>query len=142
MPHGNNNNNNNKNSNNNNNNSNNAQHQQQQQKVQQQQQQESAKDKEIASLCEELKRLNERMDVMESQIGVTTRVNTMLAQEIDRLEQYGRRNSIVIRGIKPDDTEDSDKLKECVRQVVGEGLNMKSEFNRDFDKTHRIGPVL
>ena len=125
----------------NNNNNNNTQQQQQQQKLQQQQQ-ESAKDKEIASLREELKRVNERMDVMESQIAVTARVNTMLAQEIDRLEQYGRRNSIVIRGIKPDDTEDNAKLKECVRQVVGEGLNMKSEFNRDFDKTHRIGPVL
>ena len=82
------------------------------------------------------------MDVMESQIFVTAQVNIMLAQEIDRLEQYGRRNSIVLSGIKPDDTEDNDKLKECVRKVVGEGLNMKSEFNRDFDKTHRIGPVL
>jgi FtsZ-binding cell division protein ZapB len=96
----------------------------------------------IASLQQELKELKERFDVLESQVAITTKVNTALAKEVDRLEQYGRRNSIVIRGILPKENETNDQLKGSVEKVICNELGLKKEFGRDFDKTHRIGPVI
>ena len=123
--------------------------QQQQEKQQQQQQQQQSNtpsdnkyQEEIASLRAEVKELRERMEVVESQAAITAQVNATLAKEIDRLEQYGRRNSIVIRGIPPNKDETNKDLKENVRKIVAEELGMPKDFGHDFDKTHRIGPVL
>ena len=126
------------------------QQQQQQQQQHQKQQQESSTSsspddkyqEEIASLRAELKELRERMEVVESQAAITAQVNATLAKEIDRLEQYGRRNSLVIRGIPPNKDETNKDLKENVRKIVAEELGMPKDFGHDFDKTHRIGPVL
>ena len=122
--------------------------QQKQQKEQQQQQQQQqkhngslTKDEEIASLRQQLQAMEARMQAVEAQVAITSKVNSLLSIEIDRLEQYGRRNSVVIRGILPKDSETNEDLKQSVKTVVGE-LGMKEQFNRDFDKTHRIGPVL
>ena len=101
----------------------------------------SSKDEIIASLRQEMKEMQERLEAVEAMVAVTAKVNTELAKEVDRLEQYGRRHSIVIRGIPPKEEESNDQLKESVKKAIGE-LGLKEEFNRDFDKTHRIGPVL
>ena len=100
------------------------------------------KDEVIARLQQELQDLRERFDVLESQVAITTKVNTALAKEVDRLEQYGRRNSIVIRGILPKENETDDQLKDSVEKVISNELGLRKEFGRDFDKTHRIGPVI
>ena len=48
----------------------------------------------------------------------------------------------MIRGIAPAENETNDQLIEKVKQVVCVDNNMKADINRDFDKTHRIGPVI
>ena len=97
---------------------------------------------EIAALRKQVKDLTNRLDEVESLAGVTASVNSHLQKEVDRLEQYGRRHSVVIRGIIPEENEQNDQLVEKVRDIVGNQLNLKSDFNRDFDKTHRIGPII
>ena len=106
------------------------------------------KDEVIASLRQEMKAMQERLEKVEAQVekveaqaAVTAKVNTALVKEIDRLEQYGRRHSVVIRGIPPNEKETNEELKERVRNVVAGELGLKEQF-KDFDKTHRIGPVL
>ena len=127
------------------------QQQKQQQQQQQQQQQEqkkkdesgpSSKDEEIASLRQQLQALQGRLEAVEAQVAVTSKVNSILSKEVDRLEQYGRRNSVVIRGILPKEDETNDQLKQCVEDIVAGDLGFKEQFKVDFDKTHRIGPVL
>jgi hypothetical protein len=125
------------------------QQQQQQQQRQQQQQQKkkdesgpSSKDEEIASLRQQLQDMHGRLEAVEAQVAITSNVNSILSKEIDRLEQYGRRNSIVIRGIPPKDDETNDELMKNVKDIVDGDLGMKDRFRHDFDKTHRIGPVL
>ncbi len=96
---------------------------------------------EVARLRQEVANLTKRVVEVEAKAEVTSRVNTALQKEVDRLEQYGRRHSIVIRGLKPQENELNDDLVKKVQKAIGDGLDLKQEFNRDFDKTHRIGPV-
>jgi hypothetical protein len=123
--------------------------QQKQHKQQQKQQQKkkdesgpSSKDEEIASLRQQLQAMQVRLEAVESQVAITSKVNTILSKEVDRLEQYGRRNSVVIRGIPPKEDETNGELKQCVKDIVAVDLGLKEQFKVDFDKTHRIGPVL
>ena len=51
-------------------------------------------------------------------------------------------DSVVIRGIPPKDDETNGELKQCVKDIVAGDLGLKEQFKVDFDKTHRIGPVL
>ena len=122
------------------------QHQQQQQQHQQQKKKDesgpSSKDEEIASLRQQLQAMQERLKAVEAQVAVTSKVNSILSKEVDRLEQYGRRNCVVIRGILPKEEETNEELKQSVKDIVAGDLGFKEQFNVDFDKTHRIGPVL
>ena len=96
---------------------------------------------EIEALKKQVEALSTRVDEAESYAALTATVNSRLQKELDRLEQYGRRHSVVIRGIAPAENETNDQLIEKVKQVVCVDNNMKADINRDFDKTHRIGPV-
>ena len=97
---------------------------------------------EIEALKKQVEALTSRVEEAESIAAVTATVNARLQKELDRLEQYGRRHSIVIRGIAPVENETNEDLIEKVKQAVCIDNSMKSDINRDFDKTHRIGPVI
>ena len=69
---------------------------------------------------------------------ITKNENNILKREVDRLEQYGRRHSVVIRGIPAVEGESTADLTEKVKNVLRNDLAIKQEI-KDFDKTHRIG---
>ena len=66
-------------------------------------------------------------------------MNDALKTEIDRLEQYGRRNCLVIKGISP---KVSDKnLETNVIKILSNDLELNDSVVQDFDKMHRKGPI-
>ena len=60
---------------------------------------------------------------------------------VDRLEQYGRRQSVVIRGIPVVEGETTADLTEKAKHTLRTDLPITPEVMNDFDKTHRIGEV-
>lgn len=66
-----------------------------------------------------------------------------MAQEVDRLEQYSRRNCIVISGIAAEHTElPQQNVIKTVKKKLTSELNIDpNEFDFEIDKAHRIGPV-
>ena len=75
--------------------------------------------KEIAELKNELNAANERH-----------------ANEIDSLEQYSRRNCVVLHGATEQENEDTDQLFiNTIRDHLGVDIKV-----RDIDRSHRLGP--
>ena len=95
---------------------------------------------EVESLRKQVELLTAEMEEVKSTSAITSRTNDLLVKEIDRLEQHGRRHSVVIRGVPHKKDKTDEELVTKVRKVVA-GLDLVDEFKRDFDKTHRIGPV-
>ena len=97
----------------------------------------------INQLNSTVEKLTLRLAICESKSAVQERVNDELLQEIDRLEQYGRRNQLIIKGIPlpPKQHENNNDLKDKVEDIITNDLQLPKEIMADFDKTHRIGPV-
>ena len=95
----------------------------------------------LAQLKAEVARLRDEMNKIKQDMLVTKNENNILKREVDRLEQYGRRHSVVIRGIPAVEDESTADLTEKVKNVLRNDLSIKPEIIKDFDKTHRIGKV-
>lgn len=67
-------------------------------------------------------------------------VNTELAKEIDRIDQYARRSNIILKNIVLPDKETSDQLETKIKKIIEKDLELKSAVV-DIDKLHRIGKV-
>ena len=89
---------------------------------------------EVAWLCAD-------MNMMKQEMIATKHENNILKREVDRLEQYGRHHSVVIRGIPAVENETTAELTEKVKHILRTALSITSEFVKDFEKTHRIGKV-
>ena len=86
--------------------------------------------------------LVEHLDKLESKISVSVNVSSLLEEkvatlenEVDSLEQYSRRNCLLIHGIKE---EEKENVEAKVMDVVNTKLEVKLE-HRDFDRMHRLG---
>ena len=90
--------------------------------------------KEVNSLKQDVARSEDRSRVQST-------VNDRLRAEVDRLEQYGRRNCIVLKGIPPKKQESTRTLEESIQKILSEDLKLEDHHVADFDKAHRIGPV-
>ena len=95
---------------------------------------------EVNNLKSKMKELNFKICLSEEKSLIQDRVNMLLRQEIDRLEQYQRRNSVVIKGIDLNRNEENDNLKKEVIEIIEKDLELP-EAVLDFDKTHRVGPI-
>ena len=76
---------------------------------------------------------------MEAKMLVSSQVTNMLEKEVDRINQYGRRSSLVIKGIPLKERETNDDIKAQVLKIIREDLQLEQEA-KDLDETHRIGP--
>ena len=80
---------------------------------------------------------------------VSACVNDTLRRNIDNLEQYQRRSCMVVEGLPTTDDEKIPSLKgkikdEVINQVAKNGYQkaqLSTEFDLEFDKCHRIGPI-
>ena len=77
--------------------------------------------------------------ILSDQIGVIKTVNNALEREVDRLSQYTRRHTVVIRGIPTDKGETIKTVEERVKDLLESDMKMP-EAVVDFDKCQRIGP--
>ena len=104
-------------------------------------------------MLEKIESLENRICHLESSLEVSIHVNKVLRgevdhlhNEVDRLEQYSRRTCLVIDGVVPVRGETNADLFQRVKDLTTNHLGRRDsvhpdEFNREFDKCHRIGPI-
>ena len=83
----------------------------------------------------ENKKKNEKMKELKETINNLTEKNKSLSSDIDELEQYSRRNCLLLHGFQENENENTDDI---VLKTMSEELNIEIKEN-DWDWTHRIG---
>ena len=86
--------------------------------------------------------LKDEIGKLIDQNAVLNTVTENLSKENERLQQYSRRNCIVLEGIPAHKNEKIQALEGKVENVITKELGIsREEFINNFDKTQRIGPV-
>ena len=97
---------------------------------------------EITDLKSKVLKLELLLNEVVSEKVIASHVSDLLHEKIDDLQQYSRRNCLILDGLPVTTNESISDLKVKVRETVINDLNIDSaEFDNEFDKTHRIGPV-
>ena len=90
-------------------------------------------------LC--LEKLEKKVDRLSGELNVTKRINTLLSQEVDDLQQYQRRSCIITDGINHDEDESIADITSKAKNMLNKHLQIsKEEIEKQVDKCHRIGP--
>ena len=81
--------------------------------------------------------LNRDMDAMRESVEDREEVIQQLLSHVDELEQYSRRECLVLNGVKenPHETEDVDEI---VLDVISQKLGVKISSNDDIQRCHRL----
>ena len=84
---------------------------------------------------DKIKELEDRINSLEEKNEDLITKNHDFCIKIDDLEQYSRRNCLLLHGVKEDDEENTDEI---VLRTVAEEIGI--EINeQDIDRTHRLG---
>ena len=93
----------------------------------------------IIELSQRLDEMDRKMDQVIAENRIKGCVISSLETEVNRLQQYTRRYSIIIAGVDRPRNESNAELKEKVESIIG-GVN-SSTTPADIDKFHRNGPI-
>ena len=83
----------------------------------------------------ENKKKNEKIKELEETIDILTEKNKSLTSDVDELEQYSRRNCLLLHGVQENENKNTDDI---VLKTMSEELNIEIKEN-DLVRTHRIG---
>ena len=94
----------------------------------------------ISSLENIVKTLENKVVVLESTLKVSQNTSDKLSAEVDNLQQYSRRNCLIVSGIPIKHGESTADLKRSIEKIVLKDVGVSKEFfEYEFDKVHRIG---
>lgn len=90
--------------------------------------------------CELEKKLTEKDEIineLEHNVKELSETVNVLNKQIDKQEQYSRRNCLLIHNVGEQENEDTDQL---AIDTINQNMNETITLN-DIDRTHRLGPV-
>ena len=92
--------------------------------------------KKIDELETEIKKMDEKIQLLENRVEILEEKESQ-GKEIDDLEQYSRRNCLLLHGVVEMNAECTDDIiiKTCAEEL---GIDVKQE---DLDRSHRLGKV-
>ena len=93
--------------------------------------------KKIDELETEIKNKDEKIQLLENRVEILKEEKESQGKEIDDLEQYSRRNCLLLHGVVETNAECTDDIiiKTCAEEL---GIDVKQE---DLDRSHRLGKV-
>ena len=83
----------------------------------------------------ENKMKNEKIKELEETIDILTEKNKSLTSDVNELEQYSRRNCLLLHEVQENENKNTDDI---VLKTMSEELNIEIKEN-DLVRTHRIG---
>ena len=123
------------------------------QKIQQQQATIAKQNEEIAKQNEELAELKTKLIALESKVNclenkvgalnnrleVNNHVNDVLNEQIDSLQQYTRRNTIILDGVPSKPKETVSDVESKVKDILIKNFKVNEKsLELEYDKSHRI----
>ena len=94
----------------------------------------------ISSLENKVETLENKVVVLESTLEVSQNTSDKLSAEVGNLQQYYRRNCLIVSGIPIKHGELTADLKRSIEKNVLKDVGVSKEFfEYDFDNVHRIG---
>ena len=98
--------------------------------------------KQVCSLTNTIVDLKKDMTLMDSRLEVSNHVNSTLQRQLEDLQQYTRRHSLIIDGIKVKQNEKVEEVENEVKRILLDEFKVdENELKLEFDKAHRIGKV-
>ena len=93
--------------------------------------------KKIDELETEIKNKDEKIQLLENRVEILEEEKESQGKDIDDLEQYSRRNCLLLHGVVETNAECTDDIiiKACAEKL---GIDVKQE---DLDRSHRLGKV-
>ena len=93
--------------------------------------------KKIDELETEIKNKDEKIQLLENRVEILEEEKESQGKEIDDLEQYSRRNCLLLHGVVETNAECTDDIiiKTCAEEL---GVDVMQE---DLDRSHRLGKV-
>lgn len=85
--------------------------------------------------------LHKEITILKDRNAVACTVSQKLSDEVERQQQYSRRNCLVLEGIPLNRRETNESLMKQVKDSIEELGIEENEFKSTIDKTHRIGPI-
>ena len=102
---------------------------------------ESLTDK-VEKLDTQVSTLTKALIVSESALAVSRMTSSRLKNELDRQEQYSRRNCIVMDGVNVSRKDGPDEHTTKAKKILTDSFPLDEEIITGFDKAHPIGPVI
>ena len=95
----------------------------------------------IHNLTKKIRALESKVIVLESRLGISENVNTLLEKKLDDLEAYYRRSCIIMSGIERKRNETDTEIKDAVIENLKRSGITKEELESNIDKLHRTGRI-
>ena len=96
----------------------------------------------LETTVSELSYLKVEVEKLKDVNAVCSKINSNLVREVETMQQYSRRNCIVLEGIKHKQHETIQELENTVKSTLKNEFKVdEREINMKFDKTHRIGGI-
>ena len=93
---------------------------------------------EMDELRSRITKLETQVEMVKSQQAIATIVSDRLKEEVDTLQQYSRRNCLVINGIPTNRNESNKDVEEKVKSIIKNELQLpdyvSSNYINDLDK--------
>ena len=91
----------------------------------------------LEELLKRIEKLEHKVAELESELAVTKKVNRLLSQEVDDIQQYQRRACEILDGITPSEHETTQEITKKVKNVMVKNLNFsEEEVDIELDKCH------
>ena len=104
----------------------------------------------IQHLTNEIENLTKRVSVLEvklvqqeAQLFIAMNTSEILSCEIDKMNQYSQRSCLIVDGLKLPNSDETENVEEKVKNVLQNELEISAEeIDSEFDKAHRVGPII
>ena len=91
--------------------------------------------KKIDELKTEIKNKDKKFQLLENRVEILEEEKESQGKQIDDLEQYSRKNSLLLHGATNAEFTDYIIIKKCAEEL---GIDVRQE---NFDRSHRLGKV-
>ena len=96
----------------------------------------------LETQVKDLTPLKKEVEQLKDVKAICSNINNTLLKEIEKMQQYSRRNCIVLEGIPVKPRESISDLEKVVKSTIKTEFKLEEkDIAAEFDKTHRIGGI-
>ena len=96
----------------------------------------------VKTLTESVEMLKKELLLVNNKLEVSSHVNNVLSEQVDNLQQYSRRYSILLENVPKKVNEQTNDVEREVKKILTQEYKVDpNKLETEFDKAHRLGKV-